>query len=97
MQGLFLFFSVSVLVSNLVADFVYSWIDPRVGRPEPWRTTRPARPHPATRRSSRSVVWERRRLASARFWATYRRSAMGLAGLAVLVVFALMAIFSLPC
>lgn len=30
LQGLFLFFSVSVLVSNLVADLAYSWFDPRV-------------------------------------------------------------------
>ena len=30
LQGLFLFFSVSVLISNLVADLAYSWFDPRV-------------------------------------------------------------------
>ena len=30
LQGLFLFFSVAVLVANLVADLLYSWIDPRV-------------------------------------------------------------------
>ena len=30
LQGLFLFFSVAVLISNLVADILYSWIDPRV-------------------------------------------------------------------
>jgi peptide/nickel transport system permease protein len=30
LQGLFLFASVAVLVSNLVADLVYSWVDPRV-------------------------------------------------------------------
>ncbi|MGH2540608.1 MAG: ABC transporter permease [Actinomycetota bacterium] len=30
LQGLFLFFSVSVLLSNLVADLAYSWFDPRV-------------------------------------------------------------------
>lgn len=30
LQGLFLFFSVSVLVSNVIADLAYSWFDPRV-------------------------------------------------------------------
>jgi peptide/nickel transport system permease protein len=30
LQGLFLFFSVAVLISNLVADLLYSWFDPRV-------------------------------------------------------------------
>ena len=31
LQGLFLFFaSVAILVSNLVADLLYSWFDPRV-------------------------------------------------------------------
>lgn len=47
-----------------------------------------------TKRSSRSVVWERRRQAASRFWATYRRSGMGLAGLAILVAFALMALLA---
>jgi peptide/nickel transport system permease protein len=30
LQGLFLFFSIAVLISNLVADLLYSWFDPRV-------------------------------------------------------------------
>jgi peptide/nickel transport system permease protein len=30
LQGLFLFFTIAVLVSNLVADLLYSWFDPRV-------------------------------------------------------------------
>ena len=30
LQGLFLFFSLAVLVANLVADLLYGWIDPRV-------------------------------------------------------------------
>jgi peptide/nickel transport system permease protein len=30
LQGLFLFFSVAVLVANLIADLLYSWFDPRV-------------------------------------------------------------------
>ena len=30
LQGLFLFFTLAILVSNLVADLLYSWFDPRV-------------------------------------------------------------------
>jgi peptide/nickel transport system permease protein len=45
-------------------------------------------------RSPRSVVWARRRLSAARFWATYRRSAMGLVGLAILIVFVLVALLA---
>ena len=30
LQGLFLFFTLAVLVSNLIADLLYSWFDPRV-------------------------------------------------------------------
>ncbi len=45
-------------------------------------------------RSARSVVWARRRLAAKRFWMTYRRSAMGIAGLAILIVFTLMALLA---
>jgi peptide/nickel transport system permease protein len=30
LQGLFLFFTLAVLVSNLVADLLYSYFDPRV-------------------------------------------------------------------
>ena len=30
LQGLFLIFSVSVIVANLVADLLYSYLDPRV-------------------------------------------------------------------
>ena len=30
LQGLFLFFSLAVLISNLIADLLYSWFDPRV-------------------------------------------------------------------
>jgi len=48
----------------------------------------------ARRRSTRSIVWARRRLSAKRFWATYRRSAMGIAGLVVLVIFVLTALFA---
>ena len=30
MQGIFLIITISVVVSNLLADFVYGWLDPRV-------------------------------------------------------------------
>ena len=30
LQGLFLFFTLAILFSNLVADLLYSWFDPRV-------------------------------------------------------------------
>jgi peptide/nickel transport system permease protein len=30
LQGLFFFFSIAVLLSNLIADLLYSWFDPRV-------------------------------------------------------------------
>jgi peptide/nickel transport system permease protein len=46
------------------------------------------------RGSARSVVWARRRLSARRFWATYRRSAMGIAGLVILAVFILIALFA---
>jgi peptide/nickel transport system permease protein len=46
------------------------------------------------RRSSRSVTWARRRLSMKRFWETYRRSYMGLAGLAILIAFVLVALLA---
>ena len=30
LQGLFLFFTLAILFSNLVADLLYGWFDPRV-------------------------------------------------------------------
>jgi peptide/nickel transport system permease protein len=30
LQGLFLFFTLAILFSNLIADLLYSWFDPRV-------------------------------------------------------------------
>jgi len=30
LQGLFLFFTVAVIVFNLIADFTYAYLDPRV-------------------------------------------------------------------
>ena len=51
-------------------------------------------PAPTVRRSARSVTWQRRRQSVRRFWSTYRRSYMGLAGLAILVAFVLMALLA---
>lgn len=45
-------------------------------------------------RSPRAIRWTRRRLAFRRFWHQYRRSTMGMIGLAILVFFAGVAIFA---
>jgi peptide/nickel transport system permease protein len=45
-------------------------------------------------RTSKQVARARRRLAAKRFWATYRKSAMGIAGLLILIVFILIALFA---
>jgi peptide/nickel transport system permease protein len=45
-------------------------------------------------RTPKQVARARRRLAAKRFWATYRKSKMGIAGLVILVLFVLMAIFA---
>lgn len=44
--------------------------------------------------SPRKIRWARRRRALTRFWRQYRRSKMGLAGIAILVFFAGMALFA---
>jgi peptide/nickel transport system permease protein len=44
--------------------------------------------------SARAVVWVRRRRTLAAHWATYRRNRQGVVGLAVLAVFALLALFA---
>ncbi len=44
--------------------------------------------------SARQVTWRRRRAAASRTWAEFRRHRTGVAGLGVLVVFALVAIFA---
>lgn len=45
-------------------------------------------------RSPRRIRWTRRRIALKRFWRQYRRSKMGMAGLAILIFFIGMAIFA---
>jgi peptide/nickel transport system permease protein len=42
--------------------------------------------------SARSIVWARRRASLARVWSVYRRSRMGMIGLAILVAFTLVAL-----
>ena len=46
------------------------------------------------RPTPKAVSRERRRIARRRFWATYRKSVMGMAGLVILVVFVAMAVFA---
>lgn len=46
-------------------------------------------------RSPRRIRWTRRRIALRRFWRQYRKSKMGLAGLAILLFFLAMAIFAI--
>jgi len=65
-------------------------------RVAPTQAERPGPPGeaPSSPRSARAVAWARRRRALARFWAAYRRSAMGMAGLAMLCFFVGLAIFA---
>jgi len=46
------------------------------------------------RPTPKAVARERRRIARHRFWATYRKSVMGMAGLVILLVFVGMAVFA---
>jgi peptide/nickel transport system permease protein len=45
-------------------------------------------------KSPRGIVWSRRRRALVGLWRTYRRSAMGIVGLAIMVLFVLLAVFA---
>ena len=45
--------------------------------------------------SGRSIRWKRRRIAATRFWHQFRRNKMGMVGLAILLFFGAMAIYSL--
>jgi peptide/nickel transport system permease protein len=45
--------------------------------------------------SARRIAWKRRRVAFGRFWRTFRRNKMGMAGLLILSFFGAMAIYSL--
>lgn len=51
-------------------------------------------PSPTVPRDPRAVARARRRAAWGRFWSTYRRSTMGLVGLAILLLFVAMAVFA---
>ena len=49
---------------------------------------------PETPRNPRRIAWTRRRISARRVWKTYRKSRLGMVGLYVLVLFALVAIFA---
>ncbi len=51
-------------------------------------------PSGARLKSPRAVRWARRRRALSRFWAGYRRSKMGMAGLGILIFFGLVAVLA---
>ena len=94
LQGLFLFFSVVGAGRELRRGPVVQ-LDrpPGAGGVSDGRPRDRARRHPQAR-SARSFTWARRRRPSSGSGASYRRSWMGLAGLAILVVFVLVAIFA---
>jgi peptide/nickel transport system permease protein len=54
-------------------------------------TAPPVGPQAASTPSARRLAWQRRRQSAARTWAEFRRHRSGLAGLAILVVFAVVA------
>jgi peptide/nickel transport system permease protein len=62
--------------------------DPRVSDGSPVAST-------AAPPSARSITWKRRRIATARFWNQFRRNKMGMIGLAILILFGAVAIYSL--
>ncbi|MDH4113322.1 MAG: ABC transporter permease [Actinomycetota bacterium] len=45
-------------------------------------------------KGQRSIAWTRRKLALKRFWAVYRRNAMGMAGLIILVIIVVLALIA---
>jgi len=51
-------------------------------------------PPPEVPRSPRAIAWTRRRLSARRVWATYRKSRLGMIGLAVLIFFIAVAVFA---
>jgi peptide/nickel transport system permease protein len=51
-------------------------------------------PPPEAPRSARQIVWARRRRSATRVWRIYRRNKMGMAGLFILALFILVAVFA---
>jgi peptide/nickel transport system permease protein len=51
-------------------------------------------PPPEIPRNPRQIAWTRRRASASRIWRTYRKNTLGMIGLAVLILFALVAIFA---
>jgi peptide/nickel transport system permease protein len=69
-------------------------LPPIANEPPTQRAGPPQFPPGVGARSARALAWARRRKALARFWATYRRSTMGMIGLVILVFFILVAVFA---
>ena len=51
-------------------------------------------PPPEVPRNPRRIAWTRRRISARRVWKTYRKNRLGMVGLIVLILFALVAIFA---
>ena len=51
-------------------------------------------PPPEVPRDPSRIAWTRRRASAGRIWRTYRKNTLGMIGLAVLILFALVAIFA---
>ena len=86
LQALFLLFSVSVIVFNIIADLVIAVVDPRIRR----MTHRTIEP-PAVR-SPRSIAWKRRQTSTIRFVRTFASHRTGMLGVGILVFFVVVAL-----
>jgi peptide/nickel transport system permease protein len=62
--------------------------------PPPADEAVPAPAHLTGVANPRRIAWQRRRLAVSRFWKSFRRSKMGMAGLIILIFFFLVAVFA---
>jgi peptide/nickel transport system permease protein len=62
--------------------------------PPPADEAVPAPAHLPAVGNPRRIAWQRRRLAVVRFWKSFRRSKMGMAGLIILIFFVLVAVFA---
>ena len=89
LQGLFLLFSASLILANLIVDLTYGYLDPRV------RGAMTRRPGWRSRRSTqKQFVRQRRRRAFVDFWRRLRQDRLAMLGLIVLIGFALMALLA---
>lgn len=62
--------------------------------PPPADEAVPAPEHLTGVANPRRIAWQRRRLAVSRFWKSFRRSKMGMAGLIILIFFFFVAVFA---